>query len=443
MSEAVGRESSITALETQLANTSRATDPFGWAIASYRLGLARAESPIGRPEDNLRSALELYDAAAGVLTERGAPIEHARVLNAAASAHRLLGDPRRAAELFERASRVLEGRGGDAEWAGVLSNLGLALTDCGETAPAVEAFERALELLAGDDAEQRRARVAARHNLAQTLMSTGHHDDLASAVEVLEQAAAECVDEVSPLHKAMVAHSLGVARKGQAEIDVEARRERLEQAIRHFDESLEIFTASSFPFHHAVAKQNLGLALAGRGDTDSLRRALSCYEDAVATFDPRLHPTHWRATYENMEALEARLRVVAADQSRHDHFATLLGDMDATERLGVVRERFARFERLPPRQQVDRLCELTDAIVRQPPRSFVATLRTIIAVLMELPDDLLRSALEAQLIAHSRLGPHERRAADFVLDEAINALLFGPQRIRVRDLLVEIGWERP
>lgn len=67
----------------------------------------------------------------------------------------------------------------------------------------------------------------------------------------------------------------------------------------------------------------------------------------------------------------------------------------------------------------------------------------MITVLMELPDNLLQSAIEAQVVAHRRLEAHDRRAADFILDEAIQLLLFGPQRIRVRDLLEDIGWERP
>ena len=82
-------------------------------------------------------------------------------------------------------------------------------------------------------------------------------------------------------------------------------------------------------------------------------------------------------------------------------------------------------------------------MVHQPPRSFVANLRTFMMVLMELPESMLGSALRAQLAAHAELEPHERRAADFVLDDVVQELLFGPQRIRVRDILEEIGWDRP
>lgn len=436
-------DASINALETRLAKTSRATQALDWAIASYRLGMARAEDANGSQQENLKNALSLYEDAASVLTEERAPIEHARVINAAGSAHRLLGNPQKAAELFERAANLLDGRDRNAERASVLSNLGLANADCGRANEAVTVFNAALALLSGDDDEQRRARVATRHNLAQSLMSTGNSDDLTTAIETLEAANSECADTDSPLHQAMVWHSLGVARKGRAEGDPARRDTLLDQAIEHFERCLTIFTAAAFPFHHAVAKQNLGLALAGRGDISSCRRALACYEEAVTMFDPRLHTKHWRATYKNMEALEAQLAVTAPGQTRHDHYATFLGEMDEVERLGALRGRLALLERLPPAQRLDRLVDLAYAVVQQPPRSFVATLRTMIMVLMELPDDVLHSALEAQLIAHNRLEPHDQRAADFILDEAINLLLFGPQRIRVRDLLSEIGWDRP
>ena len=82
-------------------------------------------------------------------------------------------------------------------------------------------------------------------------------------------------------------------------------------------------------------------------------------------------------------------------------------------------------------------------MVTQPAASYVATLRTMITVLMELPEPVLESALRSLLRAHSMLDPHDQRAADFILDEAIQALLFGPQRIRVRDMLEDIGWDRP
>jgi hypothetical protein len=108
-----------------------------------------------------------------------------------------------------------------------------------------------------------------------------------------------------------------------------------------------------------------------------------------------------------------------------------------------LRQRFVQLERVPDEHRRERMTAFAYAVINQPATSFVATLQTMIAVLMELPDALLESALHAQLRAHGMLDPHDQRAADFILDEAINAKLFGPQRIRVRDILEEIGWDRP
>lgn len=443
MSDPIDHDAAIVALEARLANTSRAAQPLDWAVATYRLAMARAEAPTGSPSENLQSALGLYAQAAEVLTEQRAPVEHARVINAAGSAHRLLGNQKRAVELFERAEHLLDGRGTDLERAGVLSNLGLAHADHGSSTEAIAAFDNALPLLVGDDDDHRRARVATRHNLAQALMATGSSDDLETAIQVLEAADLDCAEVDAPLHQAMVWHSLGVARKGRAENDPERRAALLDQALEHFDRCLTIFTLSSFPFHHAVAKQNVGLTLAARGDIESSRLALASYESALSIFDPRLHRNHWQSTYSNMEALEARLAIEAPGQTKYDHFAALIGGMTELERLAELRRRLAQLERLPSRQRVERLGEMAHAAAQQSPRAFVAIIRTTIMVLMELPDDLLHSTLEAQLVAHARLDPHDRRSADLVLDEAINALLFGPQRIRVRDLLTELGWERP
>lgn len=160
-------------------------------------------------------------------------------------------------------------------------------------------------------------------------------------------------------------------------------------------------------------------------------------------FDPRLHQAHWQEAYRNTEALEARLLDIEPDAARADHIASLAGSMADDERLTFLRHRLLLMEPLPEKHRQERLTEFCYAMVTQEPASYVATLRTMITVLMELPESVLASALRSLLRAHSMLDPHEQRAADFVLDEAVQSLLFGPQRIRVRDMLEDIGWDRP
>lgn len=421
----------------------RAADPVAWAVAAYRVGLATAEQPSGDPGQNLRSALAYYEQASEVLTADRAPVEHARILNAAGSAHRMLGDPTKAVRLFGDSAELMNGRANKAEEASVLNNLGLALTESGRVDDAVAAFSRSVEILPNETEEHTRTLLATKHNLAQAYMASGEGSGCDLAITELEEAAQMANSVDAAMHQAMIWHTLGVAWKAKAAQNPEDSMAHTAKAIAYFERSLTVFTSVGFPFQHAIAKHNLGHAQAGLAEVNSLQRALANYEDALNIFDPRLHRQHWQAAFSNAEAVEARLQEFVPDASRADHTASLLGSMDEIERLAFLRQRFVQLERLPEKNRLERLTEFAHAMITQPAESYVLTLRTMIMVLMELPEPMLYSALRAQLAAHAMLDPHDQRASDFILDEAINLQLFGPQRIRVRDILAEIGWDRP
>jgi len=440
---------SIAAMKARFESIDPSSNAFQWAAAAYRLGMATAEQPTAHPEQNLRDALSLYQQAADVLTISRAPVEHARILNAAGSAHRMLGDPSTASRLFREALGLMSGKGVDVEEASVLNNLGLVLTEGGRLDDAVEAFTMSLEklpslnMLPGEGDEQIRTMLATKHNLGQVHLARGSADGCNAAIAVLADAANIASGTEASMHTAMIDHTLGIAWKAKAGIDPSASAHCLDEAITAFERCLTIFTSVGFPMQHAIAKHNLGHAYAGRDDVASLQRALAYYEDSLNIFDPRLHQPQWQEAFVNAEAVEKRLEAAVPGATRADHIATLAGGMDDTERLMFLRQRLVQMERLPKANQLERLTAMYYAIINQPAVSFVASIRTIITVLMELPETLLESALESQMAAHRMLDNHDQRAADFILDEAINALLFGPQRIRVRDMLEEIGWDRP
>jgi tetratricopeptide (TPR) repeat protein len=439
---------SVAAMKARFESIDRSTDALKWAAAAYRLGMATAEQPTAHPELNLRDALGLYQQAAEVLTVQRAPVEHARILNAAGSAHRMLGDPSTASRLFREALGLMSGKGVDVEEASVLNNLGLVLTEGGRLDDAVGAFTLSLEklsldMLPGEDDEQIRTMLATKHNLGQVHLARGGVDGCDAAIAVLSDAASTAGGTQASMHTAMIDHTLGIAWKAKAGIDPSASAHCLDEAITSFERCLTVFTSVGFPMQHAIAKHNLGHAYAGRDDVASLQRALAYYEDSLNIFDPRLHQPQWQEAFANAEAVEARLEVAVPGATRADHIATLAGGMDDDERLTFLRQRLVQMERLPKTNQLERLTAMSYAIITQPAASFVASIRTIITVLMELPETLLESALESQMAAHAMLDNHDQRAADFILDEAINSLLFGPQRIRVRDMLEDIGWDRP
>lgn len=440
---AVSATESVAAMKDRFESIDRYSDSLSWATSAYRLGMATAEQPTAHPQDNLKEALGYYEQAAQVLTAQRAPVEHARILNAAGSAHRIMGDPSTASRLFSEALGLMSGKGVDVEEASVLNNLGLVLTEGGRLDDAVEAFTMSLDMLPGGDDEQIRTMLATKHNLGQVHLARGGVDGCEAAIEVLADASTIARGTEASMHTAMIDHTLGIAWKARAGFDPAMHDRDLSEAITAFERCLTVFTSVGFPMQHAIAKHNLGHALAGRDDLDSMRRALAYYEDSLNIFDPRLHQQQWQEAFANAEAVEKRLEAAVPGATRADHIATLAGSMSDDERLMFVRQRLVQMERLPKENQLERLTALSYAIVTQPAASFVASLRTIITVLMELPEDLLESALESQLAAHAMLDNHDQRAADFILDEAINALLFGPQRIRVRDMLEDIGWDRP
>ena len=440
---AVSATESVAAMKDRFESIDRYSDSLSWATSAYRLGMATAEQPTAHPQDNLKEALGYYEQAAQVLTAQRAPVEHARILNAAGSAHRMMGDPSTASRLFSEALGLMSGKGVDVEEASVLNNLGLVLTEGGRLDDAVEAFTMSLDMLPGDDDEQIRTMLATKHNLGQVHLARGGVDGCEAAIEVLADASAIARGTEASMHTAMIDHTLGIAWKARAGFDPAMHDRDLSEAITAFERCLTVFTSVGFPMQHAIAKHNLGHALAGRDDLDSMRRALAYYEDSLNIFDPRFHQQQWQEAFANAEAVEKRLEAAVPGATRADHIATLAGSMSDDERLMFVRQRLVQMERLPKENQLERLTALSYAIVTQPAASFVASLRTMITVLMELPEDLLESALESQLAAHAMLDNHDQRAADFILDEAITALLFGPQRIRVRDMLEDIGWDRP
>jgi tetratricopeptide (TPR) repeat protein len=437
------RQGVIDALTKQLAATPKVSRPYEHATLAYRLGLAHAETAGANPTEGLRRALAFYDVAAGIFDPRFDPVHHARVLNAAGAAHRSLGNRQKAAELWEKAVGLLEAEGTDNERAAVYNNLGLARTEMADPSGAVEAFDKAVELFDTTEAEGRRGQVAALHNRSQAHASMGTDEGLELALADLEEARAAIDVEEAPLHHAMVEHSVGVTCSALASRRPEERRSFYTEAVRAFDESLRVFTRTDFPFQHALAKHNLGLAYAGLEGTANLRRALASFEDSLGVLDPRLQADAWRQVYASLERVEKSLADVAPGASRTDHFAALVAVVSDEEREALMKERLLRYFVLPEKQLMTALAELAMAVAKLGHERAYPVLETELLVVMEQPKEFHAVTLQAIHEAHRRIDDEEQRTqADQALDQAIGGL-GGVQRIHVRDYLYSIGWERP
>lgn len=437
-------------LEADLASVPLAEAPDDWALAAYRLAVARSEAA-GRPED-IDQALGLLDRAARILSADRAPVEHGRIITAAANCHRAAGRADRALDLFLRAAELLAPRAPAVERAGALINVGLAHCEAGRPDTAIEALDQAVDLMLdrsgharrgigedqrGSDDETGRLLGAALINRAQARQSLGSDEDLLAAVDDYRSAITAL--PASSLQAGMASHGLGAAvlelsRRGSSGCTADG-------AVDAFEQSLRVLGPTSFPFHHAVARHSLALAFEMRGGPGDLARALNSVQASLSVFDPRLHAAHWRTAHATLARLEAALAASDPAASRLSHVADLLAGTTEAERELLLRDRLLRAASLPATGMKADLEALFGSLTSLPLDGYRRVLRATIGVLMELPDQLLEVACDVVCRVHAEHGSTE--ALDETLDSVINDRLFGPQRVRVRDLLEANGWVRP
>ena len=121
--------------------------------------------------------------------------------------------------------------------------------------------------------------------------------------------------------------------------------------------------------------------------------------------------------------------------------ARLLADTTDEEREQLLRDRLLRAASLPATGARADLEALIGSVAALPRNGYRDVLRDMIGVLMELPDQLLETACDVLCRVHREHDSTD--ALDETLDSVISERLFGPQRVRVRDLLEANGWVRP
>ena len=430
----------VAALDARLQAISPAGEPDQWALAAYRLAVALGEDASADRQRSLRRALALLERAALLLDAVRAPLEQARILNATGATWRALANPVEAAGAFAAAVALLTGRAGDAEIGSVLSNLGLAQLERGDVAAALDTFGDALHVLrsaqrASPGPQECRALASAALNRSQAILALDdanwNPESALVAIHAIEEGLAVSSIDDAPLQVGMLRHTLGL---------IHMRADQPMLARDAFSAALTVFTRSTFAFQHAIASFNRGRASELHHD---LRRALVDYESAAQLFDPRLHRNQWHEAATRLADVERRLAATHPGSVRSDHVAQLLAEVDPLMRLGMLRERIGRMTSRAVDVQRGELRQMAEAAIRLGPVVGDALLRATIEVFMELPDDVLHSGLLAQLDAHAQLPELDREAADRRFDTAIQELVMGPQRVRMRDILYDTGWERP
>lgn len=427
---------SAEALEQALAAITPGRDPDGWAFAAYRVAVARSESATGEPD--VHRALDLLDRAGRILTESRSPIEHARILTATANCQRQLGQADRAANLFDRAVELLSERAGRAEQAAALINQGLARVEAGRAHEAVDPLDRAVALVSGSNAdEDRRVHGAALINRAQAHQALGTVESLRAASDDYD-AASHVLDDESP-QRGMALHGLGSTTMELLALGVTDRT--YDDAVSAFAACIRVLTASAFPFQHAVAQHSLAVAYERRAGLLDLERSLNHTEIALSIFDPRLHPTHWQTTAQALGRVEAQLADSRPTATRADHFVALIAGVDESTRTSLLRDRLVPLSHQPDARVRRDLDGLTAALAAVEEERYSDLIRSLLPILMELPERMLSAACAALCAAHQ--ATDIAATYDGLLDGAVHDLLHGPQRVRVRDLLEAEGWIRP
>ena len=438
------REKVIRELEEQLGKTPRSQRPHEHAALAYRLGLAYAEST-GTGTDGLRRALVHFDTAATIFDSRFDPIEHARVLNAAGTVHRALGNRKKAAELFEKSVNLFEGKEErEEELAAALNNLGLARSEQGNFDGAVEAYERAADLFDTSTPGGRRGRLTTLLNRGQAHTAQGTEESLELALADFSEAIGDVDMDEAPLQFGHLQFNLGVTLSALARKMPDERERLLQEAAAAFKESLIVFRRETFTYQFALAKHNLGLAYVGLGGPVNLRRALASFEDTVSMLDTRVQGDQWRQAYGNLERTENDLKVQFPGLRRVDHFVALLTQIKADERHALLRERLFHLMALSEPQRTQFLTELDLAMAKLGSEKARPIMEDELSIVIEFPNERMEVALQARYQAHRQIEDEEERlVADTALDLSIGEALGGPQRVLTRDYLNSLGWERP
>jgi predicted ATPase/class 3 adenylate cyclase len=301
----------------KLASAARAAaESLGLANMAGRdndLGCAFQDLPTGDRGDNLRRAIDCFEAALLVWTERDFPQNWAMAQNNLGNAYQDLptgdrGDNlRRAIDCFEAALRVWTERDFPQNRAMAQSNLGNAYQDlpAGDRGDnmrrAIDYYQAALLVLTESDFPQNWALAENNLGNAYRKLPTGHRgDNLRRAIDCLQVALRVWTERDFPQNWAMAQNNLGNAYQ---ELLTGDRGDNLRRAIDCYQAALRVWTERDFPWDWATIQNNLGNAyleaLPGER-ADNLRRATDCYQAALRVWTDRKFPAKWALAQYNL-----------------------------------------------------------------------------------------------------------------------------------------------
>lgn len=425
----------ISELKSRLARFPAATHPVEHAAVRFNLGLATAERPDGDRVANLHAAIGEYAQALAGFDPDRQPRERARVLMALGAAESELGLLIQARDRYTEAVDLLDVTRTPGEWGAASNGLGLVLAALREREAAISAYRAALDAFGSGYPRQR---ATCLYNLGLVLAQTGAVSDLEAACACYEEALSVLAGEPAGYVAGAVHNALGLAL-----MDLPGDRlGHLTRAVESFREALEVFTRRSHPFQHALAKNNLGVAyeeLAVGDDPVMLRRAMVSLEDALGILDYRLHRELWSQARVNLDRVERRLAAVAPGRTRAEHFVELLSSVSGPELRALLRYRLPLIysDHDPTEGRA-----FDEAIAGLDSEAMSMVTRAWLSALMEQSPEVLDRALRSRQDSHAGLDGERLLEAQNAIEDALGELEI-LQRVRVRDMLIQLGYERP
>ena len=392
-------------LSARLADADIAVDPDGWALAAYRLAVARSELATDRSE--LETCIDILDKAARILTVDRAPLEHGRIMTAAGNCYRSAGRPDLAVPPLRRQpTRSAAGRnrwrrrqrGPTWAWPGPRQEIrpGRSMPSTGgSTCSSVRSPAAAGPTRPGGHSARR--------------WSTGPRPGQAAATdEALASALADYDTAIATL--GAESPQTGLAWHGRASVLLEqatrlptgGHADLVTDAITAIEHALAVFSANAFPFQHAIARHSMAVAPSpprirrGSGPRRPQRRighrGVRSPSASGPMADRERHPVRSGGT--------------AGPRSRIGAVVDLLVAVDEAERVQILRDRLTRLSGAPDVRVAADLERLCGALTTVDGDGYRSVVESLISVLMELPDRILGTGLSGP----RRCQPRPRRS---------------------------------
>jgi CHAT domain-containing protein/tetratricopeptide (TPR) repeat protein len=281
----------------------------------------------GTRADNLEKAIEGYQAALQVITQKSMPVDWATTMNNLAIAYntRIRGtradNLEKAIEGYQAALQVRTQKDMPVEWADTMNNLATAYSDrirgtrADNLEKAIEGYQAALQVITQKDMPVDWASTM--NNLATAYSNRirgTRADNLEKAIEGYQAALQVITQKDMPVDWASTMNNLATAYRDRIR---GTRADNLEKTIEGYQAALQVRTQKDMPVDWATTMNNLANAYLYRirgTRADNLEKAIEGYQAALQVTTQKDMPVDWASTMNNLaNAYSVRIRGTRAD----------------------------------------------------------------------------------------------------------------------------------